>query len=81
MVRKDVIKKYRPVLDPEVRDPLFSIASNLGFIVTQPGTYLGEPSVTDFLQSLAAAYRADSGAVIDALRDLGVVNPAEPPAP
>ena len=59
---------------------LQSLASNLGFIVNTPGRHDGEPATPKLLDALAAAYRADSGAVIDALREIGVVNPAEPAA-
>lgn len=81
MVRKDVIKKYRPVLNPEVREPLFDLAEGLGFTVTQPGTYLGEPSVTDFLQALAAAYRRDPGDVHLAFKVMGIYNKLDKPEP
>lgn len=72
---RDNIKEYRPNLKPEAREPLFNLAGNLGFIVTRASRYEGEPSVRDLLHALADAYRLDSGAVIDALRGIGVVNP------
>lgn len=57
---------------------LQALAATLGFVVDTPGRHDGDPATPKLLDALAAAYRADSGAVIDALRDLGVVNPAEP---
>jgi hypothetical protein len=71
---RDDIKEYRPNLKPEAREPLIDLAGNLGFIVTRASRYEGEPSVRDLLHALADAYRLDSGAVIDALRGIGVVN-------
>lgn len=72
---RDDIKEYRPNLKPEAREPLMKLAENLGFIVTRASRYEGDPSVRDLLHALADAYRLDSGAVIDALRGIGVVNP------
>ena len=68
-------------IEPATLEALRKLAGNLGFIVDAPGNYFGTPSAPAMLDALAAAYRADSGAVIDAMRELGVVNPAEPPAP
>ena len=53
------------------------LAGNLGFVVTRASYYQGDPSVRDMLHALAAAYERDSGAVIDALREIGVVNRSE----
>lgn len=73
MVKKDVIKEYRPVLSPEARETLLALADSLGFTVKRQGTYHGEPSVRDMLHSLAAAYRRDPAGVRLALKVLGVV--------
>ena len=89
---KQEIKDYRPVLTVEARDSLMELARALAFQVSRHGTYYGQPSVRDMLESLAEAYRADRAAVIDALRGVGVGDrdaPAEyhgagrltPPAP
>jgi len=81
MGRKEIIKKYRPVLDPEVREPLFDLASGLGFVVTQPGTYLGEPSVTDLINAIAAAYRRDPAGIKLAFKVMGIHNRPDAPEP
>lgn len=78
MARKDDIKKYRPVLEPFAREPLFELAEHLGFIVTRAGRYDGDPSVTDLLHSLAAAYRRDPAGIVNALRSIGVVSEPNP---
>ncbi len=52
---------------------LQELASNLGFIVNTPGGFHGDPSPPAMLDALAAAYRADSGPVIDAMRAIGVM--------
>lgn len=77
MTKKPVTKEYRPVLSTETRDVLFSLAKTLGFIVAQPGTYLGEPSVSDFIDALAAAYERDPGGVRTAMKVIGVFNKPE----
>lgn len=56
---------------------LQELAANLGFIVNTPGGFHGDPSPPAMLDALAAAYRADSGGVIDAMRAIGVIA-AEP---
>ena len=58
---------------------LQSMAGELGFIVTQASRYQGQPSPPDMLDALAARYRADPDAVLDALRAL-LVPPAPPDA-
>ena len=69
--------KWTATINRESLPVLQKLASNLGFIVTSPGGLTGRPSPADMLHALAAAYERDSGAVIDALREIGVVNPAE----
>ena len=59
---------------------LQKLASNLGFIVNTPGRHDGDPATPKLLDALAAAYRADSGAVIDAMREIGVEQLADPTA-
>jgi len=65
---KSGIKSFRPVLSETARDALTELAAGLGFIVIAPSLYTGKPSVPDMLESLAAAYRTDPAAVLDALR-------------
>ena len=69
-IRKTAIKDYRPILKIEARDSLTDLAEALGFIVTRKGTYDGLPSVPDLLEAIAAAYRLDPAATLDALRVL-----------
>lgn len=64
-------------IQPVTLTELQKLAVNLGFIVDAPGFYLGDPSPAAMLDALADAYRLDSGAVIDALRVVGVVNRTE----
>lgn len=78
MARKDIIKHYRPVLDPDVREPLFALAEHLGFIVSQPGTYHGQASVSNFLYALAEAYRRDPPGVKQMMKLLGVTPDGKP---
>ena len=56
-----------------------SMAGELGFIVTQASRYQGQPSPPDMLDALAAAYRANPAATLDALRVL-LVPPDAPDA-
>jgi len=58
------------VLSVAARDSFSSLAAALGFTVTRAGTYEGLPSVSDLLESLAAAYRADPAGTLDVLRAL-----------
>ena len=67
---KPEIKSYRPVLSVAARDSFSSLAAALGFTVTRAGTYEGLPSVSDLLESVAAAYRLDPAGTLDALRAL-----------
>ena len=61
-------------IQPDTLTKLQELAQNLGYVVDAPGGFLGEPSPAAMLDALAAAYERDSGAVIDALREIGVVN-------
>lgn len=72
MARNPKIKVYRPELTQTARDALMKLAARLGFVVTQPGRYYGDPTPPAMLDSLAAAYERDPDAVVDALRQLGV---------
>lgn len=74
MSAEATIKDYRPKVSPQDRDDLMALASRLGFRISQPGTYEGEPSVRMFLAALAAAHRANPADVADALRQVGVIN-------
>ena len=67
---KPEIKSYRPVLSVAARDSFSSLAAALGFTVTRAGTYEGLPSVSDLLESVAAAYRLDPAGTLAALRAL-----------
>ena len=58
------------MLSEAARDTLTELAAGLGFIVSPPSLYTGKPSVPDFLESLASAYRLDPAATLDALRAL-----------
>lgn len=80
-IRKDTIKDYRPILSIEARDALTELAGSLGFIVTRQGTYNGLPSVPDFLEALAAAYRADPGGTHLALKVILDANGLRPSTP
>jgi hypothetical protein len=66
--------KWTAAIDPDNLPDLQKLAGNLGFYVTAPGGFQGKPSPAAMLDALADAYRLDSGAVIDALRGIGVVN-------
>lgn len=66
--------KWTATIKRESLPALQKLANNLGFIVTSPGGLTGRPSPADMLDALAAAYERDSGAVIDALKGIGVVN-------
>lgn len=68
---------YRVRIKEDTLPPLQELAQNLGYIATKPGLYFGAPSPAAMLDALADAYRLDSGAVIDALRGIGVVNKSE----
>jgi hypothetical protein len=72
------IKDYRPKLTVKTRDALMGLASDLAFVIDQPGRYDGVPSVRDLLDSLATAYERDPAGVKLALRVLGVVAQPSP---
>ena len=55
------------------------MAGELGFVVTQASRYQGRPSPPDMLDAIAAAYRLDPAATLDALRAL-LSPPAAPDA-
>ena len=59
------------------------LAEGLGFLVTAPGGFFGEPSAPALLDALAAAHRADPGGTALALkvilRENGLL-PARPPS-
>ena len=58
---------------PILRDTLPTLqemADALGFIVTGNNAFTGNPAPADMLDAIAARYRADPDAVLDALRAL-----------
>ena len=57
---------------------LQTMAGELGFVVPQASRYQGKPSPPDMLDALAAAYRANPPATLDALRAL--LAPPDAPA-
>jgi hypothetical protein len=73
MAKRPYRWKWTATIEPESLIELQKLAVNLGYIVDVPGGFQGNPSPAAMLDALAAAYRADSGAVIDAMREIGVV--------
>ncbi len=73
---------YRVRIEKETTPALQDLAADLGFIVTRPTRFTGQPSPGSLLDTLAAAYRRDPGGVVGALRALGIVPPddATPPS-
>ena len=71
--KKPAFYRWSAKIDRSTLPELQAIAGELGFIVTTPGVHDGDPSPPRFLDSLAAAYRHDASAVLDALREIGVV--------
>jgi len=63
---------YKARIKPETVDALASMAAALGFVVTTPGRYHGQPSTGDLLDALAARYTAVPTAVTAVLRDAGI---------
>ena len=57
-------------IQKETLAALQAMAAELGFVVTQASRYQGKPSPPDMLDALAAAYRLDPAATLDALRAL-----------
>lgn len=55
----------------------------MGIVVTQPSPFLGQPSINDLLDALAAAYVADPGGTHLTLKVLlqanGLLPPDAPP--
>lgn len=78
---KTTIKDYRPLLTVEARDALTELAAGLRFTVSRPGTYFGQPSVPDLLETLAACHRADPGGTHLALKVLLGANDLLPATP
>ena len=66
-------------IQKETLAALQSMAAGLGFVVTQASRYQGQPSPPDMLDALAAAYRLDPAATLDALWAL-LVPPDAPDA-
>jgi hypothetical protein len=50
-------------LSPDTAPALRELAGELGYVVTQPSPFLGQPSLNDLLDALAAAYITDPGGV------------------
>lgn len=70
-------------LSPATAPALRNLAEGLGILVSQPSPFLGQPSMNDFLDILAACYIADPGGTHLALKVLLGANgllPAAPPA-
>lgn len=70
---------YKVGIKPETQPLLVEMARDLGFFVTAPGRFYGDPSPADLLDKLAAAYQADPTAVTECLRRAGVVGDGPPP--
>ncbi len=66
-------------ISPDTAPALRELAAGLGFVVVQPSPFLGQPSLNDLLDALAAAYEADPGGVHLALKVLGVYNKDDAP--
>ena len=64
---------YKARIKPETVDALASLAAALGFTVTTPGRYHGQPSTGDLLDALAARYTAVPKAVTTIFKDAGIV--------
>ena len=63
-------------IEPATLTALQELAADLGHRVTTPSRFYGDPAPTAMLDALAAAYRADSAAVVAALSAGGVVRQA-----
>ena len=55
-------------IEKETLTVLQELAASLGFVATAPGKYQGAPAPADFLDALAAAYRANPDVVFLSLR-------------
>ncbi len=73
MVKRVYRWKWTAAIDPLSLPLLQGLAKALGFTVKRHGGFHGDPSPPAMLDALAAAYRADSGPVIDAMRAIGVI--------
>lgn len=72
MARKTNFYRWSAKIDRETLPELQKLAQQLGFVVTAPGGFVGEPSPPALLDALAAAYERNPDAVLAALRDLGI---------
>ena len=68
-------------IDQDSLPELQKLADRLGFIVTTPGGFYGDPSAPAMLDALAAAYRADPGGTTLALKVLLDANDLLPERP
>ncbi len=70
---------YKVGIKPETQPRLVEMARDLGFFVTAPGRFYGDPSPADMLDKLAEICQKNP-ALIEGLRRLGVVGDGPPPA-
>lgn len=72
---------YKVRIREETLPELQTLAGQLGFTVTTPGRYLGDPSPAALLDALAAAYDRDPGGTHLALKVLLKANGLLPTRP
>lgn len=68
-------------VSPDTAPALRDLADGLGFHVTQPSPFQGQPSTNDLLDALAACHRADPGGTHLALKVLLGANGLLPATP
>jgi hypothetical protein len=81
MVKRAYKWTWTARIERETLTALQDLARELGYVVDVVGGHYGDASPAGMLDALAAAYRADSGAVIDAMREIGVINTPDAPPP
>ena len=72
MTAKGTKYKYTVRIEPETLPSIQDLSARLGFFVTTPGRYYGDPSPGNLLDIMAEMYKRDPASLTAALRSVGV---------
>ena len=81
MAKRPYRWKWTAPIDPDTLLQLQQLARGLGFLVTTPGTYYGNPSPASLLDAIAECYEVDPGGTHLALKVLLQANALLPSRP
>ncbi len=81
MAKRPYRWKWTAPIDPDTLLQLQQLARGLGFLVTTPGTYYGDPSPASLLDAIGECNEVDPGGTIAAFKALLEANDLLPPPP